>query len=63
MDAQEAVSWMEQGIRAHGNRGLLPTERIGTDERGFFLEIYGKKYRITNKEIYNFKVSATERVC
>ena len=60
MDAQEAVSWMEQGIRAHGNRGLLPTERIGTDERGFFLEIYGKKYRITNKEIHNFKVSATE---
>ena len=51
---------MEQGIRALGSHGLLPTERIGTDERGFFLEIYDKKYRITNKEIHNFKVSATE---
>ena len=60
MDAQEAVSWMEQGIRTLDSRGLLPTERIGTDERGFFLEIYGKKYRITNKEIHNFKASATE---
>ena len=60
MDAQNAVSWIEQGARALGNRELLSTERIGTDERGFFLEIYGKKYRITNKEIRNFKVSATE---
>ena len=60
MDAQEALSWIEQGARALGNSMLPPTEKIGIDERGFFLEIDGKKYRITNKEIHGFKVSKTE---
>ena len=56
----KAIAALEQGIESLGKYNYKLSKGTGRDTRGFYFKVHGKKHRISQKEIHDFKLTQTE---